>query len=68
MDLKIHSITVGKDNKIYVCLKPPTENGLEPLSQHVTICYTLQSLPKLMQMKHDEKIGFIPKEKVKANP
>lgn len=56
MNLKIHSITIGKDNKIYVCLKPPTENGLEPFSQHVTICYTLQSLQKLVEMKKEQDI------------
>lgn len=54
MNLLIHSITIGKDNKIYVCLKPPKEEGLEPLSQHVTICYTPQSLPKLLIIKKEQ--------------
>jgi len=55
MNLKIHSITIGKDNKVYVCLKPPKDGKLEPLSQHVTVCYTLQSLPRLMVIKEGQE-------------
>lgn len=56
MNLSILKITIGKDNKVYVCLKPPTERGLEPLSQQLTVCYTPQSLPMLLAMKEGQDI------------
>lgn len=55
MNLPIHSITIGTDGFISICLKVPKIEGTEPKSEHVTIKYSGQSLHVLMKMKQKEK-------------
>ena len=55
MNLPIHSITIGSDGFVYVCLKVPKIEGTEPRSEHVTIKYSDQSIVKLMEMRQKEK-------------
>lgn len=55
MNLPIHSITIGSDGFVYVCLKVPKIEGTEPRSEHVTIKFSAESIHKLMEMKRKEK-------------
>lgn len=59
MNLRIHSVTSGKDVKAYLCLKVPTvltENGeIFPDSTYVTARFPIEALVPLWEIQKQER-------------
>jgi len=54
MNLPIHSITLGKDGYVYLCLKVPAIEGTERRSEYVTVKFTANSFDKLRELKEQQ--------------